>query len=72
MSRPKLYSVAEVAEELNLTKPQVWGLLRNGQLPKVKLGDHSNSAVRVPVEAVDAYLAARTRPATTGPLAQHH
>ena len=48
-----MLKVAEVAVLLRVCERTVYRLLKRGELKKVKVG----SALRIPQEAVDAYLA---------------
>lgn len=61
---PPLLKPAEVAEVLNVTVSQVYTLMRDGELPAVKIG--RKGVWRVSRETLEAYLAkleaqARTR-----------
>ena len=55
-NRERLLKVPEVAERLHVSEKTAWRLLRDGSLPRVKVS-HST---RVPVDAVDRYIASRT------------
>lgn len=50
-------TLREVVENLGVHRLTVGNYLRSGALPGVKLGGAVNSHWRVPVEAVDAFLA---------------
>ncbi len=50
-------SLREVMESLGVHRITAGNYLRSGALPGVKMGGASNARWRVPVEAVDAFLA---------------
>ncbi|WP_372594415.1 helix-turn-helix domain-containing protein [Actinotalea sp.] len=58
-SRPRYLTVAEVAETMRVSKMTVYRLAQSGELPAVRVG----RSYRVPIEALEAYLAAS--PAST-------
>ena len=47
-----LYSVREVCAMLGVSKPHLWGFIRRGELPVIRLG----RAVRIHRDDVDALL----------------
>jgi excisionase family DNA binding protein len=51
-----LLTVTEVARRLSLGRATTYQLVRRGELPSVRVG----RAVRVPVHALEAWIAART------------
>lgn len=55
---PPLLKPAEVASVLNVTVSQVYTLMRNGELPALKIG--RKGVWRVSREALEAYLVERT------------
>ena len=60
--REHLLKVADVMEELNLSRPTVYRYIRNGELRSVMIG----GARRIPESAVDEFIEQRTTRATTG------
>jgi excisionase family DNA binding protein len=59
-------TVAEVARRLLCSEPTVRRRIRAGDLPAVKLGRSRNSAVRVPIDGLDAWLASAPRQNSNG------
>lgn len=53
MEHPRLLTVKQVCEELQLGKDRVWALIRSGQIGSIRMG----RIVRVPSESVDAFVA---------------
>lgn len=53
---PVLLTVGEAARRLSLGRATTYQLLQRGELPAVRIG----RAVRVPVRALEAWVAART------------
>jgi excisionase family DNA binding protein len=58
----QLLTVAQVADRLGLKQATIRRRILERRLPYVKLG----RAVRIPVEAIDALIAASYRPAIEG------
>lgn len=53
----RMFTVGEVADGLRLSRSAVYGLIRAGLLPAVHLGRQ----VRIPVAALEAFIAAGGR-----------
>lgn len=53
---PTLLTVTEAARRLALGRATTYQLVRRGEIPSIRVG----RAVRVPVHALDAWIAART------------
>ena len=53
---PLALTIAETARMLGLSRATVYSLTRSGDLPSIKIG----RAVRVPINALNEWLAART------------
>jgi excisionase family DNA binding protein len=49
-------TVAEVAERLHCSEPTIRRRIRSGELEAVKLGRDRNSAVRISLNVLDAWL----------------
>jgi len=58
------------AEVLSVTEPAIRKLVARGLIPTIKLGDKPKSRLRIRRGDLAAFVAASTRPATAGPLAQ--
>lgn len=56
-TEPALLTVTEAATRLSLSRATTYQLVRCGDLPSVRVG----RTVRVPVRALEAWIAARTR-----------
>ncbi len=54
-SRPRFFTVAEVADQLRVSNMTVYRLIQAGELPAVRVG----RSYRLREEDVDRYLAAR-------------
>jgi excisionase family DNA binding protein len=52
----QLLTVPQVAEALNLSKAKIWALVSSGRIRSVKI----DASRRVPVEAVDEFVASLT------------
>ena len=59
-SRLRYLTVAEVAETMRVSKMTVYRLAQSGDLPAVRVG----RSYRVPMDALEAFLAASPAPAT--------
>lgn len=51
--RPKVYTVAEIAQLFSISQRVVRNLIRKGELPALRIG----RSYRIPRKAADAYLA---------------
>ncbi len=60
----------EAARLLGISVTTLEKRIRRGEITIIKAGRYANSNVLIPQSSIDAYLAAYTVPATTGPLAQ--
>ena len=60
--RPKVYTVAEIAQLFSISRRVVRYLIRKGELPALRIG----RSYRIPRKAADAYLA-RALPASSRP-----
>jgi excisionase family DNA binding protein len=60
--RPKVYTVAEIAQLFSISQRVVRDLIRKGELPALRIG----RSYRIPRKAADAYLA-RALPAPSRP-----
>lgn len=56
MSKVRYLTVAEVAEQMRVSRMTVYRLVHAGDLPAVRVG----RSFRVPQDALDAYLASST------------
>ena len=54
--RVRYLTVAEVADQMRVSRMTVYRLVHSGELPAVRVG----RSFRVPQDALDAYLAAAT------------
>ena len=52
-----LYTPAEAARALKMSRSKVYQMIRAGEIPSVKIGDSR----RVPVNELNAWISARTR-----------
>jgi excisionase family DNA binding protein len=59
-------TVAEVAMRLGVSAPTIRRRVADGSLRAVKLGDSRNCAVRIPVSALDEWLARPVRATEPG------
>jgi excisionase family DNA binding protein len=50
---PLAYTVREVARLLSVTPPTVYRLVKDGELPGIRIG----TSIRVPADALNEYLA---------------
>jgi excisionase family DNA binding protein len=64
----RFLTLADVAETLNVSSSQVYALVRNGDLPAIKLGGRGQW--RVEQSALDAFIAERYQ-ATQQFIAEH-
>jgi excisionase family DNA binding protein len=55
-NQPAMLKVPEVAARLGISTSKAWELSRSGRLPIVRIG----KSVRVPADALDKWIAART------------
>jgi len=53
----RFLTIADTAEILNISVGQAYALVRNGELPAIKLGEHGQW--RVEREVLEAYIAGR-------------
>lgn len=51
-ARPRFLTVAEVADEMRVSRMTVYRLVHSGEIPAVRVG----KSFRVPVEALQHYL----------------
>ncbi len=51
-ARPRFLTVAEVADEMRVSRMTVYRLVHSGEIPAVRVG----KSFRVPVEALQQYL----------------
>ena len=63
--RPKVYTVAEIAQLFSISQRVVRDLIRKGELPALRIG----RSYRIPRKAADAYLA-RALPPPSRPIAK--
>lgn len=61
MRTVRLLTIAQVAERLSCTKRQVQYLAKEGELPylKIGLGEKRQGGLRIPADAVDAFITDR-------------
>lgn len=55
MPQPRFLQLADVAEVLNISASQTYALVRNGDLPAIKIGGRGQW--RVEATALEAYIA---------------
>ncbi len=59
VTRPKLYSVSEVAQELRLSRPTVYKLIAGGALSAIRVGGGDRGSLRVTRDDLGTYLNGR-------------
>ena len=57
--RRRWVTVREVAEALSTTPRTVYRMIESGELPGVKFGEGRRQNIRIPVDALDNWIAAK-------------
>lgn len=57
-TEPRLLTVAQAAERLNVGERHIRRLIFERRIPYVKYGPYQRSPVRIPADAIDAYIEA--------------
>lgn len=61
----RMYSVKALAEEWECSDQHIYNLISRGELESVDIG-HGKAKTRIPIAAVERYIAKHTRRATKG------
>lgn len=62
----RLYTVADAAEALGVSQSYLYEQIREGRISTVELGTDKKSKLRIRASELEAFIEARTTPATAG------